>query len=56
VKYRLFRAIVIACMVVYTVVYVGDMYVNKLCTEWRKEQKQIWNLPYDAHGDIVTGL
>jgi len=36
--------------------YVRDKYVNKLCTEWRKGQRRIRNLPYDAHCDIVTGL
>jgi len=36
--------------------YVGDKCVNKLCTEQRKGLRQIWNLPYNAHCDIVTGL
>jgi len=30
--------------------------VNKLYTEWRKGLRRIWNLPSDAHCDIVTGL
>ena len=26
------------------------------CTEWRKGLRRVWNLPYDAHCEIVTGL
>ena len=36
--------------------YVGDKCVNKFCTAWRKGLRGIWNLPYNAHCDIVTGL
>jgi len=36
--------------------YMGDKCVNKLCTESRKGLRRIWNLLYDAHCDIVTGL
>jgi len=57
VKYRLFRS---NCSSVYGsvlwYVHVGDKCVNKLCTEWRKGLRRIWNLPFDAHCDIVTGL
>jgi len=35
--------------------YVGDKCVNRFC-RWRKGLRRIWNLPYDAHCDIVTGL
>jgi len=53
VKYRLFRNY---CSSMYGSVLLGDKCVNKLCTEWRKGLRQIWNLPYNAHCDIVTGL
>ena len=36
--------------------YVGDKCVNRFCTAWRKGLRRIWNLLYDAHCDIVTGL
>ena len=36
--------------------YVGDKCINKFCTEWRKGLRRVWNLPYDAHCDVVTGL
>jgi len=35
---------------------ISDKCVNKLCTESRKILRRIWNLQYDAHCDIVTGL
>ena len=35
---------------------VGDKCVNIFCTEWRKGLRRVWNLPCDAHCDIVTGL
>jgi len=34
----------------------GDKCVNKLRTEWKNGLRRIWNLPYDAHCGIVTGL
>jgi len=33
-----------------------DKCVNKFSTAWRKRVRRIWNLPYDAHCDIVTCL
>jgi len=36
--------------------HVGDKCVNRFCTAWRKGLRRIWNLPYDAHCDIVTSL
>jgi len=55
VKYRLFRSY---CSSMYgsALWYIGDKCVNKLCTEWRKGLRRIWNLPYDAHCDTVTAV
>ena len=55
VKYSLFKSY---CSSMYgsELWYVGDKCVNTFCTTWRKGLRRIWNLPYDAHCDIVTGL
>jgi len=55
VKYSLFKSY---CSNTYgsELLYVGNKCVNKFCTAWRKELRRMWNLPYDAHCDIVTGL
>jgi len=52
VKYRLFRSYC-SSMCGSVLWYAGNKRVNKLCTEWRKRLRRIWNLPYDAHCDVA---